>query len=255
MSHLLCTQFKEIFVAGGGHGIGYSFAKTILNQNRSVRVHVSYRNKDKAADLFKLAELYPARLLTYSLDATSPQDYEKTALRLKSLTDKLSGVINCIGYLHDSAVQPEKKLLDVEFDNVLNAFTVNSLPSLLFAKHLMPFLKHKSPSVFVCLSARVGSISENRSGGWYSYRASKAAMNMFIKNISLEYKRYGCNTLVLGLHPGTTLTELSRPFVAQTKYKLHSPDETAVNLIEVIESKKIGDTGGFFDWQGKSVLW
>jgi NAD(P)-dependent dehydrogenase (short-subunit alcohol dehydrogenase family) len=110
-------------------------------------------------------------------------------------------------------------------------------------------------SVFATISAKVGSISDNRLGGWYAYRASKAALNMFIKNIAIEFARNKKKIILLSLHPGTTKTELSEPFTKNTKYQLHTPIETAKNLLSVIENKTLDDSGKFFSWDGEELPW
>ncbi len=125
----------------------------------------------------------------------------------------------------------------------------------MLAKYLFPFLKNSSPAVFASLSARVGSIRDNRSGGWYSYRASKSAHNMMLKNIALEFDRFRCNTLALALHPGTTKTKLSKPFLRNSRYTLHSPEQAASNLLDVILGKSLDCNGSFFDWEGKQIDW
>jgi NAD(P)-dependent dehydrogenase (short-subunit alcohol dehydrogenase family) len=125
----------------------------------------------------------------------------------------------------------------------------------LLAKHFFELLKHKKPSVFAAISAKVGSIQDNQMGGWYGYRASKAALNMFLKNIALEFERRNAKTLVLALHPGTTVTELSKPFIAKTKYTLHTPEQTADNLLAVINEQDISSNKRFLSWDQTELPW
>lgn len=254
-THFNFAGAKNFLVAGGGHGIGLGLVKHLVTAYKDLVVHATFRQAEKAEELFLMRETYSQRLHLHELAASKEQDYEELSRSITAHSPRLDGFINCIGYLHDDQNGPEKKLADVNPEQVLHVFQINSLPTLLFAKHLLHLFKHQDPTIFAAISARVGSIGDNRSGGWYSYRASKAAMNMFIKNIALEYQKYRCNTLVLALHPGTTETELSLPFIGRSKYTIHSPEEAASNLIKVLSDRTSEDHGGFFDWEGKRVPW
>ena len=109
--------------------------------------------------------------------------------------------------------------------------------------------------MLVTISAKVGSISDNKLGGWYGYRASKSALNMFIKNISIEYKNRKAPCIALAIHPGTTDTELSKPFIARSKLTIHTPEQTAENILNVIDSKRLEDSGKFLSWDGTEIAW
>jgi len=133
---------------------------------------------------------------------------------------------------------------------------VNSIGAVLLAKHLMPLLRHKEGSIFASISAKVGSIGDNRLGGWYGYRASKAALNMFLKTISIEYSRRCPKTIVVALHPGTTDTRLSQPFQKNVPPGKLFPVEKTVNLLlDVLASLKLADSGEFFSWDGSRLPW
>lgn len=253
--HINLSQLKSIVIAGANQGIGYAFIEEILKLNPKVKIYATYRNEQRTKSLLKLKKNNPNQIEIIRLDANKYSDYSILKGKVLQQTPSLCGIINCIGFLHDEKTMPEKRLEDIDPQQVLKSFGQNSMPTLLLAQQLKPLLKHKAPSFFVSLSARVGSITDNRGGGWYSYRASKAALNMFIKNIDLEYRRYGCNTLTLSLHPGTTRTQLSEPFIENTKYHLHSANETAQNLLKVIKSKSIENSGEFFDWKGETIPW
>ena len=122
-------------------------------------------------------------------------------------------IINCAGLLHDGdSLQPEKRLADVTAASLERSFAVNAIGPLLIAKHFQGMLHPQRLAVFATLSARVGSIGDNRTGGWYSYRASKAAQNMITKNLSIELHRRARGVICVALHPGTVDTGLSRPF-------------------------------------------
>ncbi len=150
---------------------------------------------------------------------------------------------------------PEKKMEELNIFQMTHDFHVNACATPLFAKHLLPFFKNEFPAVFAALSARVGSIGDNKSGGWYSYRASKTALNMYIKNISIEYGRKKTSTHVVAIHPGTVDTPMTKPFASRNKYQLHQPLECYRNLIKSINSSKEFGSGCFVDWKGDQVDW
>jgi len=252
-------DFEKIdygLVAGASGGIGAAIVQQILSRNKHAEVFATYRDQAKAKDLFDRKKMvFGDRLHLIKLEADKEKDYEDAAELIAERTARIDAVINCIGFLHGDSGKPEKRLADIELDHVRDSFAANSIPVVMLAKHLLAFFKNSSPAIFASLSARVGSIGDNRSGGWYSYRASKCAHNMFLKNIALEFERYRCNTLTLALHPGTTKTNLSLPYIAKTRYLLHSPEQTASNLLAVMSAKTIDSNGGFFDWEGAPVDW
>lgn len=134
-----------------------------------------------------------------------------------SSTQALDSVIVTIGLLHDSKpdaqpIAPEKSLRDITADQLHQYFHVNALLPMMIAKYALPALNKSSPSIFAVLSARVGSISDNRLGGWYGYRMAKASLHMGIKNLSIELQRKNPNAIIVALHPGTVDSELSKPF-------------------------------------------
>ena len=137
---------------------------------------------------------------------------------------------------------------------MLRSFRINAIGPALIMKHLLPKLPRSGRSIFVTLSARVGSIGDNFSGGWYSYRASKAALNQFVRTASLELSRTHPESICIALHPGTVDTNLSRPFSSNQK-NIFSAEDSALKMIDVINKLTLDSTGGFFDWNGKVVPW
>ena len=121
-------------------------------------------------------------------------------------------------------------------------------------KHFLPLLDKDQKSIFATLSAKVGSISDNRYGGWYSYRASKAALNQMIKTASIELKMKNKNAICVAIHPGTVTSKLSKPF-QKDNLKIQSNEESAKNITEVIGGLKMSDSGLFFDWNGSIINW
>ena len=119
----------------------------------------------------------------------------------------------------------------------------------------MSSFESKEDSCFASISAKVGSIEDNRIGGWYGYRSSKAALNMIKRTMAIEFKRSGCRCNLLAIHPGTTVTELSKPYIKNTQLKLHSPDETALNILRIIEDQPFEPEAQFMSWDGQTLPW
>ena len=149
---------------------------------------------------------------------------------------------------------PEKSYRHQKADAFEQVFAVNTIGPALVAKHFLPKMPRKGRTVFAALSARVGSISDNRIGGWHAYRASKAALNMLVRNFAIEQSRRNPDSIVVSLHPGTVDTGLSKPFQANVPdAQLFTPTQSATMLINVINGLTPADTGGFFDWAGKPI--
>jgi NAD(P)-dependent dehydrogenase (short-subunit alcohol dehydrogenase family) len=158
--------------------------------------------------------------------------------------------------LHDEELAPEKRLAQVRRRSLERSFAVNAFAPLLLAQVLEPLLPRRQPFHFASLSARVGSIGDNRLGGWYSYRAAKSAQNQLLRTLALEWRRrlpLGCVSL---LHPGTTATALSAPFQANVPAGgLFSPGRAAGHLLDVLERRTAEDSGRFWAWDGQPIPW
>jgi NAD(P)-dependent dehydrogenase (short-subunit alcohol dehydrogenase family) len=159
------------------------------------------------------------------------------------------------GLLHDDyGLQPEKALRALDPAAMARNFAVNATGPALVLKHFAPLLPRRGKSVFAAISARVGSISDNRLGGWYSYRASKAALNMMLKTAAIELGRTRKELVVLGLHPGTVDTGLSKPFQSNVgEGRLFTPDQSARSMLEVIGKAGPQLTGSVIAWDGQVV--
>lgn len=165
-------------------------------------------------------------------------------------------IVCCIGTLHDTEVQPEKSLKQVNADFLEHYFYVNSILPMLLIKHFSPLLDKNNRSCFACLSAMVGSTEDNQLGGWYGYRASKAALNSLIKTSSIELKRTNGNAALVAIHPGTTVSDLSTPFAKGVDpEKYYKPEQSAQRIKSVMESITPKQTGGFFNWDGSVIPW
>lgn len=254
--HVDFHQVKTVLVTGAGGGIGRAFVEHWLGHYKQASVFATVRDQSRLSALDELTNSEGGnRLKVLCLDAANEDDYQHLSQEISGQCDHLDMAINCIGFLHSAAGGPEKRLSDMKPNHLMDSFAANALPVVFLAKHLFPLFKNSNPAMFASLSARVGSIQDNRSGGWYSYRASKAAHNMMLKNISLELERFRCQTLAVALHPGTTETKLSEPFIGRTKYQLHTSTQTAANLMRVMERLSWSQNGSFLDWQGDVIEW
>ena len=187
-----------------------------------------------------------------------PDDVNTAASPVAPKSFTIRYVINCVGVLHSDALSmtPEKSLQAFSAETLQKSIACNTAPTLLLAKHLAALLKGPEHCVFATISARVGSISDNRLGGWYSYRLSKAALNMAVKTLAIEWQRTHRNVSVIALHPGTTDTALSEPFQQNVpEGKLFSAAQTEGFLLEVLRSVSAKQTGEFLAFDGTSIDW
>ena len=161
----------------------------------------------------------------------------------------------CIGMLHNSDFMPEKRIEDFSKLQFMKTMESNALVPALIAKNFYKKLKRNEKSILAFLSARVGSISDNRKGGWYSYRTSKAALNMLVKNLSIELGRNNKGLVVIGLHPGTVDSPLTQPFQKNLEgSKIFSADFSVLKLSSVIDSLSVESSGKCIDWEGKVIF-
>ena len=189
------------------------------------------------------------------LDLCCDEDLEQISGWLQQ-QPPLRLVINTAGWLHDGGSGPEKRLQAIQRAGLEQAFSVNAFAPILLAKAVAPAFGHGQPCWFASLSARVGSIGDNQLGGWYGYRAAKAAQNQLLRTLALEWKRRLPMACVSLLHPGTTATELSAPFrSAVPAEKLFSPQRAAGHLLDVLAEQQPHDSGRFLAWDGSVIPW
>jgi NAD(P)-dependent dehydrogenase (short-subunit alcohol dehydrogenase family) len=190
----------------------------------------------------------PAGLSAQPLDLTNEDGIAAAA----EAAGALDLVIVATGLLHDDAMAPEKDMRALEAETLLRSYAVNAVGPALVAKHFLPLLPKRGRGVFACLSARVGSIGDNGVGGWYGYRASKAALNMILKNLAIETGRKRRDHVILGLQPGTVDTALSKPFQSSAR-TLMTPEHSAAHLLSVIDRSRPDWSGGLYDWRGERL--
>ena len=207
-----------------------------------------------------LSQKYPnASLLAFSRNGEhsinySSEDSIAEAAELAAKEKSLDLVIVANGILHEETLIPEKSLRDLSAEKFHRVFEVNTITPALIAKYFLPKLNKEKLSVFSALSARVGSISDNQLGGWYAYRASKAALNMIIKNAAIEVGRRNKHAIIVGLHPGTVDSDLSKPFQGNVaEEKLFTPQYSAEKLLAVLKNLSVEQTGKCFAWDGKEI--
>lgn len=189
-------------------------------------------------------------------DIASEADVSALASNLTSRQLRLAGIINAVGLLHADGIRPEKALSQLKLAQMQAVFAANAFAPILLVQALVPLLRKDAPCFIASLSARVGSIADNRLGGWYSYRAAKAAQNQLFKTLAIELQRTHPLACCLQLHPGTVDTVLSKPFQSGVSPdKLFTAQFSAESLVAVIASKQAVDTGTFWDWNGQSVPW
>jgi NAD(P)-dependent dehydrogenase (short-subunit alcohol dehydrogenase family) len=244
---------KTALVVGGGQGIGLGFVRRLLAEDDVKRVYATYRRLESATELLAITD---SRLCCLQMDITDEAQIVKVIQEIQTETTTLHYIINSVGVLHEGEMQPEKSLRHINSEQLLRYFQVNSIGAMLLFKQVQPLLKHQDRSIVATISAKVGSIGDNQIGGWYGYRASKAALNMFIKNTAIEYKRTCPNAILVALHPGTTDTQLSLPFQRNVPpEKLFSVDRTVAQLLTVINGLATSDSGEFFSWDGSRLPW
>jgi len=248
------SDAPTVFIQGASRGIGLEMVRQLLGRDGALRVVASCRNPARAPQLEELRTQHPSRLRVVALDVSEEASIVRAAGLVADETAELTLLVNVAGVLHGRSFSPEKKLGHVEPDALRMVFEVNAFGPLLVAKHFFRFFRHDRRAVFASLSARIGSISDNRLGGWYAYRGSKAAQNMFTKTIAIELGRVSPHTIVVGLHPGTVDTDLSKPFQGRVpEGKLLSPSDAVTQLLGVLDGVTPNDTGKVFDYRGEEV--
>ncbi|MEM6972994.1 MAG: SDR family NAD(P)-dependent oxidoreductase [Pseudomonadota bacterium] len=231
-------------VIGASGGLGAAFVEALAGAPGIGRVHALSRSGLGSEG----GDIVPARLDLEdeaSIAAAAGAIGAEPGLRL---------IIVATGLLHDpsSGHQPEKTWRDLSPEGFARSFLVNTTGPALIAKHFLPLVPRNGPSVFAALSARVGSVSDNKAGGWYSYRASKAALNQVLKCLAIEEARRRRELMVAGLQPGTVDTGLSKPFQGFVKDEdLFTPEVSARHLLGVLSRLTPAQSGGLFDWRGE----
>lgn len=236
---------RSAVVIGASGGIGSALVAALASDPSIGHVFAASRSQPGTL---------PAGAEPVAIDITDEASIEKAAVRCR-LDAGLDLIIVASGVLHEGErFLPEKSWSEIEADNLRHAFAVNCTGPALVAKHFLPLLARDRRAVFAALSARVGSIGDNRLGGWYAYRASKAALNMLIRTLALELRRKNPHALCIGLHPGTVDTALSAPYQSRVpESRLFTPERAARQLLDVIAEAQPGNSGRVLAWDGQPV--
>ena len=243
-----------VVIAGISGAIGGALAEQFLAEQPDEPVIGLARKMD--AVNARLREHPAVHLIEWQ--AEHPLDMARYPA-IRTLLESANGGVSLIyaaGLLHNETVAPEKRVEDMNPASMIQAFQVNCLGFGVLVQALVPWLRGKRLARVAAVSAKVGSIEDNRLGGWYAYRCSKAALNMMVKNLSVELPRRYAPIACVALHPGTTRSNLSAPFSQSlAKLTVHEPDATAANLYEVLSGLSEEDNGRFISWDGSDLPW
>lgn len=237
-------MIKNIAIIGSSGGIGSAFTRQLAEQNPDATIHAYSRNEinDTVGQINFVQMNYQNELSI------------ETAAKVGSKAIPFDLVIVATGLLHDGEIKPEKSLRDLSAQNLMRLYEANTILPAIIAKHFLPKLNRNHRSIFAVLSARVGSISDNNLGGWYGYRASKSALNMIIKNAAIEIGRKNKEAIIVGLHPGTVDSGLSKPFQGNVpEGKLFTPAYSVGKMLAVIENLTPQNSGKCYAWDGLEI--
>ena len=243
-------------IIGGTRGIGLALVEALLADPAHAVVTAAGRQIAGNAELDALEATHGARLQRLAIDLVDEASIESAAAALKATSPTLHLLINTVGLLHGDGLNPERRLADVRPASLAASYAVNAIGPILIAKHFQNLLAHGERAVLATLSARVGSIGDNRLGGWYAYRAAKAAQNQLMHTAAIELARRARELIVVSLHPGTVETGLSAPFRGNVAAeKLFTPAFAAERLLAVIAGLGREASGRFYAWDGSEIPW
>jgi len=241
----------NILIQGGGRGIGLAMARRALATDAEKLIITARQPKDAPGHADLAAD---SRVTFLSLDVTDDASIKAASADIKAMVPRLDRVVFTSGMLQQGDIRPEKRIADIDADTLVYLYRVNALGPVLLARELWPLLKGDHHLTYAAISARVGSISDNRLGGWYAYRASKAALNQLMRTLSIELARANPNACVATLHPGTVDTDLSKPFQGNVpKDKLFTANDSAGRLWQVLDRLTPADTGTLFAYDGSVI--
>ena len=234
---------KNVAIIGASGAIGNAFVEHYSNDQSIKNVYAFSRKRQSYEN---------KKVQSFELDIENQNNIQDAAEELKE--NRLDLIIIATGILHSENFGPEKSIKDINHESMSKVMSVNTIGPSLVGRYFIPLLTKDTKSVLAFLSARVGSISDNKLGGWYSYRASKTALNQIIKNFSIELKRTNPNAIVIGLQPGTVDSNLSEPFKKNVaKGKLFTPEQSRELLSNVIENATPKDSGNLIAYDGETI--
>lgn len=223
-------------VIGASGGIGKALCTELLVRPEAGQLIAFARSAEQAIDITDEASVADAA----------------AAVQAAGVIPRL--VIIASGFLHGDGHMPEKTMRKISADHMMRSFEVNAVGPALVMKHFLPLLPRKGRSVLAVISARVGSIGDNNLGGWYSYRASKAAVNQLVRTASIEASRRTPEAICVSVHPGTVDTKLSQPF-ARTGLDVQTPQDAASRILDMLEALPASASGRFYSYSGEELPW
>lgn len=233
---------ENIIIAGSSGSIGGEFTKQYTDDPNVEKVVTLSRNVNNHNH---------KKIQSIKIDYNNAESFKN--LDEISQLDSISKIIIATGILHTDEIKPEKSIDSIDDESMKRVFQVNVFGPILLVKKLLPLIKKSKGVKVVFLTARVGSVSGNELGGWHSYRSSKSALNMMIKNLSIELKRLNKEHVVIGIHPGTVKSHLSEPFLRHVKHDIFSPKESVDLMTQVVNKVTQKDSGKCFDFSGKVI--
>jgi NAD(P)-dependent dehydrogenase (short-subunit alcohol dehydrogenase family) len=241
MMHSLPESYRAI-VFGASGAIGGAFVRALSADPRCARIYVGARTRPEVAS---------EKTVAFTFDLKDEASIEGS---LSGITadGPVHLIVIATGILHDAQVQPEKTWRAIGAGAMSHAYAINTIGPSLIAKHALALLPRDQRALFAALSARVGSIEDNRLGGWHSYRASKAALNMMMRCFAIELSRRAPQSVCACLHPGTVDSDLSKPFRSGV-HTLFTPDQAATALLKTLDGLQPADSGGLFAYDGARI--
>ena len=233
---------KNILIAGSSGAIGREFTRFYSNDPNVEKIVTLSRKKN---------DFIHKKIQSIEVDYNKEETFENLEKILE--LESISTIIIATGILHTDQIKPEKSIDVINSDGLKKLFQVNVFGPMMLVKKLLPLIKKSQGVKIIFLTARVGSISDNKLGGWYSYRSSKSALNMMINNLSIELQRTNKENIVIGIHPGTVKSHLSEPFLRYVKHNIFSPRESVELMTQVISKISQKDSGKCFDFSGKVI--
>ncbi len=233
---------KNIIISGASGGIGKEFIKFYCDDPNVEKVFALSR---------KMNNVNNPKIKSIKVDYFNEETFDNLDDIL--LLESISTIIIASGILHTDQIKPEKSIDGVDLVTLQKVFQVNVFGPTLLVKKLLPLIKKSEGVKIIFLSARVGSISDNKLGGWHSYRSSKSALNMMVNNLSIELQRINKNHIAIGIHPGTVKSKLSEPFLKNVKHNIFSPRESVELMAKVISNIDQKDSGKCLDFSGKII--
>lgn len=234
---------KTAIIFGSGGAIGSAMVEN-LSQNSEIDKIIAFSSSGK--------EFASDKVISKKIDINNEDSIANCAKEIKELKPQYA--IVATGFLHDEEIMPEKSMRELNKEKFEKLYAINAIAPAIIAKYFLPIMDHENGANFAAISARVGSISDNHLGGWYSYRASKAALNMILKNLAIETARKYKKSAIIGLHPGTVDSSLSKPFQgAVAKEKLFTAEFSAKKLLEIALNASQKQSGKIFAYDGKEI--